>query len=88
MIIEKFSIERVDGLVDSLLGRENQPSPVRIIANCLLLLRRCDQFQKFARQHFGRLDVNSQASDIAAFCNNRNSDTIIMRERTGDTGRP
>ncbi len=80
VIIEKFSIERVDRFVDRLLGREEQPSAVWIVANSSLLFRRCNQFQQLRRKHFSRLDVNSYCGDIAAFSDNRHSDTIIVCE--------
>jgi hypothetical protein len=36
--IESVSLERVDGLIERLLGREKQPSPVRIVENLPLVI--------------------------------------------------
>jgi len=88
VIIEKYTIERVDGLVHGLLGGKEQSSPVWIVAKSPPFLRCGDHFQQVWRQQFGRLDVYSHCCDVALHGDGRNGDPIVVRQGTAETCRP
>ena len=58
VMIEECLVEGVDGLVDGLLGGEEQSPVIRVVGNSQPLLRSRDQIQQIGRQRLGRLDVD------------------------------
>src|SRR5262249_4631573 len=64
MVLEKRLIERIDSLVDGLLGREQQPAAKSIIADLQPLSRRGDQVHQLRWQALGWLDVDAGRPDV------------------------
>src|SRR5262245_22383126 len=88
VVLEKRLIERIDSLVDSLLGGEKEPASKRLIADLPPLLRPSDQTHPVRWQAFGRLDVDAERAYVtrSADCSARH--TSIMDQRAHHTHRP
>src|SRR5215475_12145523 len=88
VVLEKCLIERIDSLVDSLLGGEKEPTSKRIISDLQPLSRRSDQIHQLRWQALGRLDVDAERAYVrrSADCSDRH--TSIMGQRAHHTHRP
>ena len=87
-MIEKYLVETGNGLVNCLLGGEQQASVINVSGQCRPFQGCCNSREEFDWQRFGRLDINADASEFAMRRHRRDCNVRIVGQRADDLGRP
>ena len=87
-IFKRRSVERMDRLVDGLLGDKDEP-----LLDAVALRRppfggAQHEVDEIGRQRFGRLDVDPKTDDWPTQRDGGDGEVVVMRERTDDAVRP
>ena len=86
--VEPRAVERMDRLVDRLLGDEDEAVRDPVVSRLASLRLAQNHVDDLFRQRLGRLDVDAEADEPPAprRCGERES--LVVRERTDDPGGP